>query len=326
MSRLPVAAGLVIGVLADELLGDPRRGHPVAGFGSAAAAIERRLYRDNRAAGARFTLVCVLPVIAAAALVERRTVQHPAARALAIAAATWTVIGGRSLRRIGGELATILSSGDIEAARALIPSLCGRDPEQLDSPGLARATVESIAENTSDSIIAPLLWGAVAGLPGLLGYRAVNTLDAMVGHRSPRYARFGTAAARLDDLANLVPSRLTAALTVALAAQVGGSPAQAYRAWRAGAARHPSPNAGQCEASAAGALGVTLGGLTSYASHTERRPVLGTGRAPQPSDLARAARLSHLVQYAALAVLLAALHLHDRQLHELASSRRGKTA
>ena len=312
MSRFPVAVGLVLGVLADELLGDPRRGHPVAGFGTAAAALERRIYRDDCRAGATYALACVLPVTAAAALIERRTAKHPTARAITVAAATWTVIGGRSLRRIAADLATALNRDDTEAARALIPSLCGRDPAQLDSKGLARATVESVAENTSDSVTAPLFWGAVAGLPGLLGYRAVNTLDAMVGHRSPRYARFGTAAARLDDLANLLPARLTAALTVALAGRVGGSPAQAFRAWSRDAGNHPSPNAGPCEAAAAGALGLRLGGPTSYPSHTEHRPLLGSGRAPEPQDIPRATRLSHLTQYATLAVLVTALLLRDR--------------
>jgi adenosylcobinamide-phosphate synthase len=312
MSRRPVAVGLVLGVLADELLGDPRRGHPVAGFGTLAAALERRVYRDTRQAGARYTAACVLPVVATAALVEHRTRHRPVRRALIVAAGTWTVIGGRSLRRIATDVAAALYRQDTATARALIPSLCGRDPDRLDGAGLARATVESVAENTADSVTAPLFWGAVAGLPGLLGYRAVNTLDAMVGHRSPRYARFGTAAARLDDLANLVPSRLTAALTVLLARQVGGSPVRTLRAWWKDAAAHPSPNAGQCEAAAAGALGLTLGGETSYPSHTEHRPPLGTGRAPEPADIARATRLSHLLQYATLGVLLAGMHLQDK--------------
>ncbi|HEV2888133.1 MAG TPA: CobD/CbiB family cobalamin biosynthesis protein, partial [Jatrophihabitans sp.] len=217
----------------------------------------------------------------------------------------------RSLRRIATELATKLDQHDLQAARALSPSLCGRDPQKLESKGLARATVESVAENTSDSVTAPLFWGAVAGLPGLLGYRAINTLDAMVGHRSPRYARFGTAAARLDDLANLIPSRLTAVLTIALAGQVGGSPAQAYRSWRSDAGSHPSPNAGQCEAAAAGALDLMLGGPTSYHTHTEVRPILGTGRTPEPHDIPRATRLSHLVQYATLAVLVTAIAVRE---------------
>jgi adenosylcobinamide-phosphate synthase len=299
-----VAGGLLLGVLADELLGDPRRFHPVAGFGTAAAAAENALYRNSRAAGAVFALACVLPVTAAGALIERRAARHPAVRTLALAAATWTVIGGRSLRRIGAELAVVLTARDSDAARALISSLCGRDPQRLDEAGLARATVESIAENTSDSVVAPLFWGAVAGLPGLLGYRAVNTLDAMVGHRSPRYARFGTVAARLDDLANLVPARLSAALTVALAGRVGGLPSDGWRTWRADGGRHPSPNAGQCEAAMAGVLGITLGGPTSYPSHTEVRPTLGTGRAPKPLDIDRANRLSHFVQYAALTAVI----------------------
>ena len=145
---------------------------------------------------------------------------------------------------------------------------------------MARAGVESLAENTSDAVVAPLFWGAVAGLPGLLGYRAVNTLDAMVGYRSARYARFGRVAARVDDVANLVPARLTAALTVLLAPLVGGRPADALRAWRRDASGHPSPNAGPVEATAAGALGLRLGGRTEYAYGVEDRPSLGDGRAP----------------------------------------------
>ena len=310
--RLPVAVGLVLGVLADELLGDPQAGPP----GRRLRPDRRRAgapdVPDSQQAGARYTAACVLPVVAGAALTEYRLRHRPLRRTFVIAAGTWAVLGGRSLRRIAADLATALYRQDTAAARALIPSLCGRDPDRLDGAGLARATVESVAENTADAVTAPLFWGAVAGLPGLLGYRAVNTLDAMVGHRSARYARFGTAAARLDDLANLIPSRLTAALTVLLARQVGGSPVRAARAWWADAGAHPSPNAGQCEATAAGALGLMLGGETSYPSHTERRPLLGTGRAPEPADVARATRLSHLLQYATLAVLLAGLHLQDR--------------
>ncbi|MBO0867345.1 MAG: cobalamin biosynthesis protein, partial [Micromonosporaceae bacterium] len=211
------AAGLAAGVLLDAALGDPRRLHPVAGFGRAAGALERRLYAPDRTAGARYAAVAIgLPVLAAAVL-DTATARSPWLRAGTVAAATWVVLGGRSLRRQAGVLADELDRGDLAAARARLPNLCGRDPSTLDAQELARATVESVAENTSDAIVAPLLWGAVAGLPGLLGYRAANTLDAMVGHHSPRYRRFGTPAARLDDAANLVPSRLTAALTVAAA-------------------------------------------------------------------------------------------------------------
>jgi adenosylcobinamide-phosphate synthase len=209
-------------------------------------------------------------------------------------------------------LAAELGRGDLNAARARLPSLCGRDPATLDAGGLARAGVESLAENTSDAVVAPLLWGGVAGVPGLLGYRAVNTLDAMVGYRSPRYRRFGWAAARLDDAVNLVPARVAALLVAAAAPVVGGSPRAARAAWRRDARAHPSPNAGPVEAAAAGALGVRLGGRTVYAHGVERRPVLGDGCAPAVVDLRRAVRLSRAVGVlaAALAATIPALRSH----------------
>ncbi|HEY0360226.1 MAG TPA: CobD/CbiB family cobalamin biosynthesis protein, partial [Mycobacteriales bacterium] len=178
--------------------------------------------------------------------------------------------------------------------------------------GLARATVESVAENTSDAVVAPLVWGALGGVPGLLGYRAVNTLDAMVGHRSPRYRRFGWASARLDDAVNLVPARFTAALTVAAAPIVGGSRRESWRVWRRDGRAHPSPNSGHCEASAAGALGVRLGGRNVYAGRTEDRPGLGDGPTPSIVDVGRAARLSRAV--AAGALVLTVGHVAARPL------------
>lgn len=196
-------------------------------------------------------------------------------------------------------MAAHLQNEDMEAARDLLPSLCGRDPSVLDALGLARASVESVAENTSDATVGVVFWGAVAGVPGILGYRAINTLDAMIGYRSPKYRQFGWFAARVDDVVNIVPARLTGVLTVALAPVVGGRPLDAIEAWRLDAARHPSPNAGVAEATAAGALGVSLGGRTEYAHGVEIRPTLGRGRPPLPSDLDRAARLSTAVQSAA---------------------------
>ncbi|MCV2491788.1 cobalamin biosynthesis protein, partial [Geodermatophilus sp. YIM 151500] len=185
------AAGLALGAVADRLLGDPRRRHPVAGFGAAAAALERRAWRDSRLAGAGHALGLVATTAAAGAVLDRATRAHPAVRTAVTAAATWTVLGGTSLGRAAGTLQRYLQDGDLPGARAALPALAGRDPRDLDEPELARAAVESVAENTADAVVAPLFWGAVAGLPGLLGYRAVNTLDAMVGHRSPRYLRFG---------------------------------------------------------------------------------------------------------------------------------------
>jgi adenosylcobinamide-phosphate synthase len=170
--------------------------------------------------------------------------------------------------------------------------------------------VESVAENTSDAVVAPLLWGAVAGLPGLLAYRAVNTLDAMVGHRSHRYLRFGWASARLDDVANWAPSRVTAGLTALCAPLVtGADPGFVLRVTRRDGGHHPSPNAGQGEAAFAAALGVRLGGTNIYGGVTEKRPDLGEGRTPEPGDIRRAVNLSRAVTVAAtaLAMLIAFL-------------------
>jgi len=230
-------------------------------------------------------------------------------QAAATALATWIALGGASLAEEGAALARALDAGDLDTARARLPHLCGRDPGSLDLAGMARASVESIAENTSDAVVAPLVWGAVAGAPGLLAYRAVNTLDAMVGYRSPRYRRFGWAAARLDDLANLLPSRAAAALTTLCAPLVGGSARGAWQAWRRDAAAHPSPNAGQVEAAFAGALEVRLGGRTVYPHGTEQRPVMGHGRTPGAGDLSRGVPLPRLIGLpaAALRAVLAAM-------------------
>ena len=286
------AAGLLAGFALDAVFGDPRRFHPVAGFGQAAGALERRFYAPHRRAGAVFTTVAVGAPVAAGLAASVLTRQQPVVRAVLVAAATWTALGGRTLRRESAVLAGHLERGDLPAARGRLSHLCGRDPSALDESELARATVESVAENTSDAVVAPLLWGGLLGLPGLLGYRAANTLDAMVGHRSPRYARFGTPSARLDDVLNLLPSRLTGLLTIGAAPLAGGTPAEAMRVWRRDRNDHPSPNAGQCESAMAGALGVRLGGRNVYFGRTETRPLLGDGPRPAAGHLRRAARLS----------------------------------
>jgi adenosylcobinamide-phosphate synthase len=292
------AAGIAAGVLADALFADPRRGHPVAGFGRAATMLETRVYADRRSAGVLHTGLLLGSVGVIGAVLPRRV--------LSTAAATYIALGGTSLARTGSRMADLLEAGDLAGARALLPSLCGRDPAALDAAGLARAALESIAENTSDAQVAPLLWAAIGGVPGVLVYRAANTLDAMVGNRSPRYARFGWAAARFDDVLNYPAARLTGALTVVAALFVGGSPGSAVRAWRRDAARHPSPNAGVAEASFAGALGVRLGGPTQYAHELEIRPTLGDGRIPDTADLRRSVRLSRVVGLAAAAVAVSA--------------------
>jgi cobalamin biosynthesis protein CobD/CbiB len=217
MRRAGLALGLVLGAAADAMFGDPVRGHPVAGFGSAATRAEQRLWADSRPRGVAFALLTTGPALAA---------------------------------------------------------------------------------------VAPLFWGAVCGVPGLLGHRAVNTLDAMVGHRSPRYERFGWAAARLDDLTALAPARLTALLAIALAPAVGGSARNGLSVLGRDGRKHPSPNAGRCEAAFAGVLGVQLGGLNVYDGRAESRGLLGDGPLPGPADIRRAVRLSRLIG-AAAAVLAA---------------------
>ncbi|MGW8745126.1 cobalamin biosynthesis protein [Streptomyces sp. NPDC055794] len=296
------AYGAAVGLLGDLLLGDPRRGHPVAAFGRAAGAVERVLWRDHRGWGALHTLVCAGGATALGAAAAHAVRRSPAASVALTGAATWAVVGGTSLSREALAVGRALETGDIEAARARLPHLCGRDPQSLDADGIARAVVESVAENTSDAVVGALVWGAVGGVPGLLGFRAVNTLDAMVGHKSPRYRRFGWASARLDDLAGWPGARLTALLTTV----AGGDPRGAVRAWRADAGRHPSPNAGPVEASFAGALGVRLGGTLSYGGRVEHRPVLNgaAGRDVRAGsgDIERAARLSRRVGRLALVV------------------------
>ncbi|WP_197372362.1 cobalamin biosynthesis protein, partial [Streptomyces clavuligerus] len=292
--------GAAAGIAADLLLGDPRRGHPVAAFGRAAGAVERVLWRDHRGWGALHTAVCAGGTAAGAALLARGARRSPALSLALTAAVTWSVVGGTTLGREAGTIGAALAEGDTERARARLPHLCGRDPQALDERGMARAVVESVAENTSDAVVGALVWGALGGVPGLAAFRAVNTLDAMVGHRSPRYQRFGWASARLDDLAGWPGARLTAALAVL----AGDDPKGAVRAWRADAHRHPSPNAGPVEAAFAGALGVRLGGTLAYGGRVEHRPVLngGAGRPVEIADIERAARLSRRVGLLALGV------------------------
>ena len=301
----PMAAGILAGVAADALLGDPRRGHPVALFGRVAQAVRERAYADSRLRGAGYAAGCVLAAAVPAVIAEHLTRGRPWLRLAATAAAVWTVTGARSLTAEAQRIAETLQAGDLTAARAALPNLCGRDPGQLGDSELARAVVESVAENTSDAVVAPLVWCVLAGLPGLTGYRAVNTLDAMVGYRSAPWARFGWASARLDDVANWAPARLTGALAAAFAPVVGGRPAAAWHAMRRYGGRHPSPNAGRCEAAFAGALGVRLGGTSSYAGAAQHRPVLGRGRAPEPADIRRAVRLCRAVTIAATAAAAA---------------------
>jgi adenosylcobinamide-phosphate synthase len=291
---------LACGYAADLLLGDPRRGHPVAGFGRAALAVERAVYAPSRLRGALFAGGLVGLSALAGELIARLARRVGLGRGAALAALAWAALGGRSLMREANALAAHVERGDVAAARVALPALCGRDAAALDAPELCRAAVESVAENTADAVLGALLWGAVGGPAGVAAFRAANTLDAMVGHRSERYADFGWAAARLDDALGWPAARGGAALSALCAPLVGGSPGAAWRVVRRDGAAHPSPNAGRMEAAFAGALGVRLGGALAYDGRTEQRPVLGVeGRPAVAADVRRATRLSLAVGTAA---------------------------
>ena len=282
-------AALLGGYAADLALGDPRRWHPVAGFGRAALSAERLVYAPTRARGVLFAGALVALAAVAAELASRATQRAPG---IVLATATWAALGGRSLASEGNRIAGLLDGGDLPAARAALPALVGRDTAELDEHGVCRAAIESVAENTADAVVGALLWGALAGPAGVVAYRSANTLDAMVGHRGERYEAFGWAAARLDDAMSWPGARGGAALAALAAPLVGGSAHAAWEASRRDGPAHPSPNAGRIEAAFAGALGVRLGGPLSYGGRVEERPELGDGRSPRPDDVRRAARLS----------------------------------
>ena len=264
--------GLVLGAGLDAVFADPRRGHPVAAFGRTAGAVEARMWADSRARGVLYAVGCVGAVAVAASLADG-VVRPLPLRVAIVALSTWAVLGGTSLAREGAVMGDLLERDDLAGARARLPHLCGRDPSGLDAEGLARATVESVAENTSDAVVAPLFWGAVAGVPGLLG--VPRRQHARRDGRAPqRPVTSGSAGPPPGSTTwpTWLPARLTGLLAAALAPLVGGSP-------RGGAARRCGATAptirartpGRCEAAFAGALGVRLGGTNVYGARVEQR-------------------------------------------------------
>ena len=284
--------GAAAGLVADRCWGEPPAPvHPVAQFGRLMTRLEDAVYADDRTTGVVYVSLGLVAALAAGV--------SAGSTALGVAVSA----SGRMLRETARAIAADLAAGDLDAARAVLPALAGRDPAALDESGLAAATVESLAENTVDAVVAPALFGAVLGAPGVAAHRAVNTLDAMVGHRSPRYQRFGWAGARLDDVAAFLPARVTAAL-VGLCRP--GRATAVLDAVRRDAPAHPSPNAGVAEAAFAAALGLELGGPTRYATHLEHRPRLGTGPRPRVDDIERAARLADEVELLLVGLLAVA--------------------
>jgi adenosylcobinamide-phosphate synthase len=294
---------LALAVALDAALGDPPGWpHPVRLMGAAIAAYERAVRgrvsspRGLRAAGAvlGLGLPLVTWLLATGALALADALNPLFGFALAVYLA-YTCI---SLKGLAGAVAAVgarLRSGDLDGARAAVAHIVGRETAGLEAPEIAAAAVESAAENTSDGVIAPLLFLAIGGPALGLAYKAVNTADSMIGYRDARYADLGWAAARLDDLANWVPARLTALFLIAAAALLGHSGMQAWRTARRDARRHDSPNAGWPEAAVAGALGVALGGPATYRGALRMRAELGVGGAlPAAEHVARAARLTWL--------------------------------
>lgn len=283
----------IAAVLLDHLVGEPRRWHPLVGFGNLVVRMERLLNRQPdqparsfRAGGLGVLILCVPFVglaLAAEVWLEGWTLLVTQVVVLALA------VSLRGLAEHGRAVGEPLARGDMEEARRRVGYIVSRDAAALDEQGVAAAASESMLENGADAVFASLFWFLVAGLPGVVLHRLVNTLDAMWGYRNARFEYFGRCAARLDDLMNWVPARLTA-LTYALL----GNTRLALRCWRRQAPSWDSPNAGPVMAAGAGALGVTLGGPAPYASGVKQRPVLGAGGKPGPGTVEQAIRLVQL--------------------------------
>jgi adenosylcobinamide-phosphate synthase len=271
---LAIAAGLA----ADSVFGEPPvRPHPVSLFGKAMHQLEARIYADRRGRGVAHAVTGTVMGFLAGRVVRSTAV------------ATYIAVAGRALADAARDVGSALDRENLAEARRLLPALVGRDTSELDEGEIARAVVESLAENTVDAVVAPAMWALVFGASGALGYRAINTMDSVVGHRSERYLRYGWASARLDDVANFLPARVAAVLVVAV------RPQRANEVWevvRRDAASHPSPNAGVVEAAFAAALGLRLGGQNRYEDRIDFRPTLGNGRAPRREDIERAISLS----------------------------------
>lgn len=278
-----------IGVLLDVLLGEARHWHPLVGFGRLANNLEARLNRQQpqffkRLVGILALILAVIPWVYLAYFLA----EIPFYGSLFSVLILYFTLGLHSLAAHTRPIAAALHAHDLPIARAQLARVVSRDTTALDDTGIAKAAVETVLENGNDAVFAALFWFALAGAPGALAYRLVNTLDAMWGYKTPRFYAFGWAAARLDDALNYLPARLTA-LTYALL----GKTRQAFSCWRQQAPQWDSPNAGPVMAAGAGALGVQLGGAAVYHGQEEFRPQLGVGPAPVAADIDRALTLVH---------------------------------
>jgi len=307
---------MVVAMAMDALLGWPDRlfariRHPVVWLGRLVAALDAHVNRESdplaarRVGGIAAALIVIL-LAAGIGLAVRRLMPSGLTGAVLTGIVAWPFIAFRSLYDHVAAVRDPLRAGDVDAARKAVSMIVGRDPDKLDEAGIARAAIESLAENASDGIVAPVFWGVLFGLPGIIGYKAVNTLDSMIGHRSPRHEAFGWAAARIDDIANFIPARLTGLLFALLA---GSKRSQAMACMRKDARQHRSPNAGWPEAAMAGALGVRLCGPRSYHGELADEPWLnGRARDAAAVDITRGLEL-YVGAMFALALVLAIIAL-----------------
>ncbi len=278
---MSLTLSILLGVLLDRVFGEVPRWHPLVGFGRCAGWLEKRLNTNSILRGALGWALLVLPPTLLAAFASRLPQGW-----IVDGIALYFALGARALGEHGQAVAQVLQQGDMVEARRRVGFLVSRETAQMDEEQVARATVESLLENGNDAIFGALFWCALAGAPGVILYRLANTLDAMWGYRNARFERFGKVAARIDDLLNLIPARLTA-LSYALL----GHTRTALASWRAQGGSWSSPNAGPVMAAGAGSLGLQLGGAAIYEGVREARPTLGIGRLARAADIPRALRL-----------------------------------
>jgi adenosylcobinamide-phosphate synthase len=310
-----------IAMLIELCLGYPDRvlraiGHPVTWIGGLIAALDEYLNRETATAAARraagvIALLIVLGITGVIALLVEQALFRIPFGFLAVGLLASSLPAQRSLNRHVAGVADALDNGGLPAGRATVSQIVGRDTRELDEAGVARAAIESLAENFSDAVVAPIVWMVIGGLPGAVLYKAINTADSMIGHRTPRHEAFGWAAARLDDLVNLPASRIAAVLLVAAAALSNDASAEAARrAVRRDATRHRSPNAGFPEAAMAGALGLSLAGPRVYGGVAVEDAFMGDGRRDaNAADIRRALVLYRRADFVLIVLLAAATAL-----------------
>jgi len=314
---------VVVAALAfDALIGDPdwlwrRLPHPVAAIGSCIGFLDRTLNREawspaqRKSAGVGVVILLLIISTLIGFLIET-ALRHVWLGNVLLGLAASVLIAQRSLYQHVARVRSAFAEGGLTEAREAVSMIVGRDPDQLDEAGVCRAAIESCAENFSDGVVAPVFWLALLGLPGLIAYKAINTADSMIGHRSARHEHFGWAAARLDDLVNLIPARFSGLLLAIVAPVAKGAVVTALQVMRRDAAKHRSPNAGWPESAMAGALGLALAGPRRYGDHSVDDPFLNAearkdaipGDIDRALDLLTAACVLEAAIYAALALVV----------------------